>query len=76
MKRPLEGSDAKAWTEFKIPDRTKKVPIKLSANVKIDNNTVQDCNVFLFSRIETQCIKADQANHGMRDAFSTGSQNQ
>ena len=45
-------------------------------DVKIDNNTVQDCNVILFSRIETQCIKAVPANHGMRDAFSTGSQNQ
>ena len=48
MKRPLEGSDAKAWTEFRIPDRTKKVPIKLSANVKIDNNTVQDCKGISF----------------------------
>ena len=31
---PLEGSLAKVWTEFKIPDLTKNVPVTLSVKVE------------------------------------------
>tara|TARA_B100000780_G_scaffold177976_1_gene124771 strand:- start:34 stop:213 length:180 start_codon:yes stop_codon:yes gene_type:complete len=31
---PLEGSLANVWTEFKIPDLTKNVPVTLSVKVE------------------------------------------
>ncbi len=48
-KRPLSGSNAKAWTEVNIPERTKNVPSKLAAKAKIDNKSDQLINKFLFS---------------------------
>ena len=42
INKPLPGSEAKVCTEFKIPDLTKNVPIKLSENVKIESSIVQD----------------------------------
>ena len=38
--RPLCGSDANECTDVNIPDLTRKVPIRLKENVKIDNNNV------------------------------------
>ena len=35
---PLSGSKAKAWTDVKIPDLTKKVPSKLVAKAKIERS--------------------------------------
>ena len=40
---PLVGSFAKAWTETKTPDLTRKVPSKLNKNVIIDKKIVQFC---------------------------------
>ena len=39
---PLAGSFAKVWTEFKIPDLTKKVPVTLKVNVIMANTIVQE----------------------------------
>ena len=44
IKIPLVGSLAKACTETKTPDLTKKVPSKLSKNVVIDKKIVQFCS--------------------------------
>ncbi len=51
MKIPLAGSLANVCTEFRIPDLTRKVPIKLRENVRIDKRIVHDCNIFFFSKI-------------------------
>ena len=58
MNKPLPGSEANVWTEFKTPDLTRKVPAKLSENVRIARTIVQDCIVFLLCKTTTQCIKA------------------
>ena len=76
MYNPLEGSLAKVWTEFKIPDLTKKVPVTLRIKVRRQSIMTHSYNVFLFSKTITECISADIANHGSSEAFSTGSQNQ
>ena len=76
INNPLSGSLAKVCTEFNIPDRTKKVPNKLNEKVKIANNAVHDLNVLFFSIISIECIRATESIHGIKDAFSTGSQNQ
>ena len=47
MNKPLPGSEANVWTEFKTHDLTRKVPAKLSENVRIARTIVQDCIVFL-----------------------------
>ena len=76
MNKPLPGSEANVWTEFKTPDLTRKVPAKLSENVRIARTIVQDCIVFLLCKTTTQCIKAVAESQGISEAFSTGSQNQ
>ena len=54
MYNPLSGSFAKVWTEFSIPDRTRKVPQIPSVKVIIDSITVQECRIDLFSKANTQ----------------------
>ena len=76
INKPLSGSFANVWTEFKIPDRTKKVPLILSVKVVIDKIITQDWSVDLFSKTKIQCNKVVNASHGIKDTFSTGSQNQ
>ena len=76
MNKPLPGSEANVCTEFKTPDLTRKVPAKLSENVRIARTIVQDCIVFLLCKTTTQCIKAVAESQGISEAFSTGSQNQ
>ena len=76
MNRPLSGSFANVWTEFKIPDRTKKVPHILRVKVEIDKIIVQELREDLFSNTKIQCNKVVKANHGIKETFSTGSQNQ
>ena len=76
INKPLEGSLAKVWTEFNIPDRTKKVPVILNVKVIIAKIIVHEWKEALFSRIIIECNKAVEANHGRSEAFSTGSQNQ
>ncbi|CAI8221947.1 Uncharacterised protein [marine metagenome] len=76
MKTPRSGSLAKACTEVSTPDRTMKVPIKEKPNARIANKIVQAFNASLFSTTIAECSKATEINHGIRLAFSTGSQNQ
>ena len=75
IKAPLAGSLAKECTDVKIPDLTKKVPSKLNENAMIDSKIVQFLNMDFCSHVISECIKAVVINHGMKDAFSTGSQN-
>ena len=65
MNKPLPGSEANVCTEFKTPDLTRKVPAKLSENVRIARTIVQDCIVFLLCRTTTQCIKAVAESQGI-----------
>ena len=76
IKIPLSGSLANVWTEFNIPDLTKKVPLILRVNVVIERIITQDLSKVLFSKTIKQCINVVKANQGIRDTFSTGSQNQ
>ena len=41
MNTPRAGSVAKAWTEVSTPERTRKVPSRLSENAIMASNTVQ-----------------------------------
>ena len=75
IKAPLAGSLVKECTDVKIPDLTKKVPSKLNENAMIDSKIVQFLNMDFCSHVISECIKAVVINHGMKDAFSTGSQN-
>src|SRR5690554_6386657 len=72
---PRSGSDANACTEVNTPERTKKVPNKLNEKAKIASSTVQLSNNPRFSVTPSECTKAVPTNHGINDAFSTGSQN-
>ena len=76
MNKPLSGSLAKVCTEFKIPDLTKKVPHILKVNVDIDKTTTQEVRANLFSKTKIQWRSVVKASHGIKDTFSTGSQNQ
>ena len=76
IKIPLAGSFAKVCTEFNIPDLTKKVPHMLSVNVVMDNITTQDVKTPLFSNTKIQCNNAVKVSQGIKETFSTGSQNQ
>ena len=76
MNIPLEGSLANVCIEFKIPDLTRKVPLILNAKVAIESMTVQFFNEFLFSNTKTECNNAVKHNQGIKETFSTGSQNQ
>ena len=76
IKIPRSGSLAKACTEFKIPDLTRKVPSKLKEKVIIANKLVQLFIWFFNFKTNKEWIRAVPANQGIREAFSTGSQNQ
>ena len=76
MNTPRDGSFAKVWIEFKIPDLTKKVPLILNEKVVIDKIIAHDWNVPRFSKVKTVCNNAVRQNQGISDTFSTGSQNQ
>ena len=75
IKIPRLGSLAKACTEVKTPERTRKVPSRLSENVKMANSAVQALKVPRFSVIASECMSAVPTSQGINDAFSTGSQN-
>ena len=49
---PLVGSFAKACTDTRTPDLTKKVPSKLKRKVIIDKKRVQFCKDFFFVDID------------------------
>ncbi len=74
MNTPRRGSEAKAWTEVNTPERTRKVPIRLSEKVTIASRIVQLFSVSRFSTTIAECSSAVPASHGMNEAFSTGSQ--
>ena len=67
---------ANVCTEFNIPDLTKKVPHILRVNVVIDNITTQDVSAAFLSSTTMQCNSAVNVSHGIKETFSTGSQNQ
>ena len=76
IKIPLLGSLAKVCTEFNIPDRTKNVPHMLNVKLEIDKIKVHVANKDLFSSTITEWTKAVKHNQGIKEIFSTGSQNQ
>src|SRR5262245_49581501 len=75
MNRPRAGSDAKLCTEISAPERTKKVPSKLRPKVTMDRIITHDANWPRFLSTILACNRPVADNHGMSDAFSTGSQN-
>jgi len=75
MKTPRVGSVAKACTEVSTPERTRKVPSRLSPNAAIASSTVQLLNTSRFSVAASEWISAVPTSQGMNEAFSTGSQN-
>ncbi len=75
MKMPRLGSTAKACTEVSTPERTRKVPSSDRPKAMIASKTVQLRNAPRFSVTASEWISAVPTSHGMKDAFSTGSQN-
>ena len=75
MKTPRSGSTAKAWTEDSTPERTRKVPSRLSEKARIASRIVQTFNASRFSITIAEWSSAVPTSHGMNEAFSTGSQN-
>ena len=75
MNRPRRGSEANAWTDTSTPERTRNVPSRLRLKAKIASSSVQFLNRPRFSVTASEWIRAVEASHGMKDAFSTGSQN-
>jgi hypothetical protein len=75
MNRPRAGSLAKACTEDSTPERIRKVPSSDSAKAAIDRNSVQASSCPRRSATASECIRAVPASHGIREAFSVGSQN-
>ena len=73
---PLPGSFANVWIELRMPDLTKNVPDILNVNVAIDKIITQEVSNNFFSKTKIQCNSAVKHNHGIKDTFSTGSQNQ
>ncbi len=76
MKTPRLGSLAKLCTEVSTPERTRKVPSSDSEKVTIARKIVQIFRASRFSITLVQWSRAVPASQGIREAFSTGSQNQ
>src|SRR6516225_1972013 len=75
MNSPRRGSVANACTDDSTPERTMKVPSSDSVNASSASSTVHDLNAPRFSVTASEWISAVPASQGMKDAFSTGSQN-
>ncbi len=75
MKMPRAGSVANACTDVNTPERTRKVPMRLRLNAAIASSTVQALNAPRFSVTASEWISAVPTIQGMKEAFSTGSQN-
>ena len=58
INKPLSGSLANVWTEFIIPDLTKKVPDILNVKVVIDKIITQDLYLRYnwIHQIDSDCI--------------------
>ena len=63
------------FTDTSTPERTRKVPSRLSEKVNIASRVVQALNAPRFSVTASECISAVPTSQGMKEAFSTGSQN-
>jgi hypothetical protein len=75
MKMPRVGSVANACTDVRTPERTRNVPSSERLNATMASRTVQLRNVPRFSVTASEWISAVPVSQGMKDAFSTGSQN-
>ena len=74
--KPLCGSLAKEWTLSMIPDLTINAPNKLKENTLIDKSMVQVLKCEDLIETLNEWRNAVAANQGIKDTFSTGSQNQ
>ena len=63
-------------TDWSTPDRVRKVPNTASSKATMARATFQILNMPFFSCTIAECRKAVAASHGIRAAFSTGSQAQ
>ena len=72
---PRAGSMAKACTEVSTPERTRKAPSIEKVKATRPRNTVQPSKAPRFSVTIAECSRAAPASQGMKEAFSTGSQN-
>src|SRR5476651_1125348 len=75
MNMPRLGSVANECTEVSTPERTRKVPSRLRENAAIASSTVQLLNAPRFSVTASEWISAVPTSQGIKEAFSTGSQN-
>src|SRR5437763_16947474 len=75
MKMPRFGSTANACTEVSTPERTRNVPRSDRPNATIASSTVQLLKLPRFSVTASEWLSAVPTSHGMKAAFSTGSQN-
>ena len=66
----------KAWIEFRMPLRTRKVPMIASVPVAHTSETFHTFSIPRFSWIITEWRKAVAISQGIKEAFSTGSQPQ
>ena len=57
------------------PERTRNVPISDSEKVRIASRIVHTLSASRFSITTAECSSAVPASQGMKEAFSTGSQN-
>ena len=76
IKTPRRGSLAKACTDVSTPERTRNVPSSEKEKARIARKIVQTFSASRFSITAAEWMNAVPASHGMREAFSTGSQNQ
>jgi hypothetical protein len=74
MKAPRAGSLAKEWTEVSTPERTRNVPISDRPKARMASSIVQLFSASRFSATIAECSSAAPTSHGMKLAFSTGSQ--
>ncbi len=65
-----------AWTEAITPERVRNVPKRVSPNVRITSARFQSFSIRRRSWTITECRNAVAVSHGMKAAFSTGSQAQ
>ena len=72
---PRVGSEAKACTDCTTPERTKKLPSKLSENASMARKILQEPSIPRLAVSKIECTMAVATNQGIKEAFSTGSQN-
>ncbi|MNU38919.1 hypothetical protein D3C71_276020 [compost metagenome] len=72
---PRSGSTAKAWTLVSTPERTRNAPSMEKVKARMARKTVHPASAPRRSVTMAECSRAAPASHGMKLAFSTGSQN-